>query len=139
MALDVDALEAALPAALIAAVASSAGGLDSSSEIYVDRKQRQAASNPSAWFRPLDVEPREGGLGHTRRRFTYELTIEKDGATAAELKAWARLVPAYFHGYRRPATTGHYAARVAGPALVDLHATEGPTAAVRLQLAFEEE
>jgi hypothetical protein len=137
--LDVAALEAELPTQTILAVTSSAGGLTLSAQVYVHRTQRQAATSPQAWWRPVEVRPVDGGLGHTRRAFVYELTVEKDGATTAELQAWARLLPLHFHGYRRPATTGHFAAQVEGPVAVDQHATQGPAAAVRMQIAFEEE
>lgn len=137
-ALDVAALETALPAATITAVASVAAGLTTAAtQVYVARTKRQGAVSPEAWWRPVGVQPVDGGLGHARREFGYELLVEKDGATATELRAWRDALLLYFHGFCRPFVTGLWAVRV-DVLDVDAHDGEGPAAAIRLGFTFRE-
>ena len=140
MALDVGALETALPAAIIASVASAAAGLTvAATQVYVDREKRRGPSvtSPEAWLRALDPVPVAGGLGHSRREFPYSLTIEKQGATAAELRGWRDALLLYFNGRCRPFVTGLWSCRVEG-LVADLHPGEGPTLAVSARLVFRE-
>lgn len=139
-ALDVAALETALPAATIAAVSGAPAGLTvAATQVYVARKKRPAPEvlSPEAWWRPGDVAPVEGGLGHARRDFRYELLVEKDGATATELAGWRDALLRYFQGACRPFVTGLWAVRVEDLD-ADVHDGEGPAAAIRLGFTFRE-
>lgn len=141
MGLDVSALETALPAETITAVTTTPGGLTTAAtQVYVSRTKRQGASktSPEAWWRPVDPTPDDGGVGLARLAFPYELTIEKDGATLAELRAWRDQVFSHFHGRMKPYVSGIYHAVVDGLD-ADLHDGEGPAAAVRLLVTFREE
>lgn len=133
-------LETLLPAAVISAVTSVAAGLtNSSTQVYVSRSRRTgpAVTSPEAWVRPIDPEELEGGLGHLRRAYRYEIEIQKASGTMAELEAWAQALIAYFDGYARPAATGLWAAFVEA-VVIDMHPQEGGTVAVRARLRFEE-
>jgi hypothetical protein len=138
VALDVAALEAALPATIILAVASAPAGLVSSgTQVYVSRTKRQTATSPEAWLRALDPIPVAGGLGHARRDFPYDLIIEKTNGTAAEMRGWRDALLTYFYGFARPFVTGLWSCRV--EALVtDAHPGEGPAVAIRCRLVFRE-
>lgn len=137
MALDLDALHAALPAAIVAAVAGAPAGLVDAAQVVFGRTKPQPAGDVSGWIRPLDPEPLEPGLGHTRSAFPFEVTLEKTGGTLADLTGWRDALTVYFRGYKRPNVTGLWASTINTPT-TDLHPGEGPAVALRAVIRCEE-
>lgn len=136
MVLDLAAFEAAFPAALILAVATTPNGLvTAATQVYVARARRSGdvRTTTEAWLRPLDSVEGEAGLGHDRLIARYELEVSKDDMTLAQQRSLRDQIYAYFNGYARPATTGLFHVRVVDP-ITDLHDEEGPTGAVTLVL-----
>jgi hypothetical protein len=131
------ALEAALPAATIAAVASVANGLtNASTQVYVASRPRVSPVSPQAWWRPIDPALLDGGLGVSRHALRYWLVIDANAPTLAQLQDWARALVDYFHGWQRPALATLYRALVSEPE-VELYDGEGPAGACRVVVSFE--
>lgn len=141
--MDLPAIETALPAAIIAAVAGTPHGLtNATTQAYVahERRSGPAVTSPEAWARPMGgLEPEGMTLSKSLYAARYRCTIFAAGMALADRRDWAVQVRAYFHGRRRPST----ATRLLYVTVEDLdlnpHPTEGPDGALRFDLVFHGE
>jgi hypothetical protein len=136
----VAALEAALPAAIIAAVATTPGGLTTAAQVFVGRTTRRSGkSDPEAFIRPVDALPEAPALGTGRTAYTYHLTFESEAAADDQFKRWTEQARRAFHLKKLPAAiTGLRYTEVAA-VTIDVHQQEMPTRAASVMLIFHGE
>lgn len=133
--LGIVALEAALPAATVAAVAGTPNGLTANGQVTVGREADLAPAAVEAWWEPLGPQPAGSALGISLVDHPYRLTIAKASGTLVELRSWQSQVQAYFHGYRRPNVTGLVSVTVDSIAL-DTGGPDGPDTQVAFEVTF---
>lgn len=138
--IDIAALETALPAAVIAAVAgANEGALLEAAQVFVSRSpRRDPARDPQVWIKPDGVEPELSPLGAGRSAFVYRVTFEGK-IDLPQLQRWTELLRLAFHELKNPAAiTGlRYAeVRATEP---DVHQQQGPALAGSVTLIFHGE
>ncbi len=139
-ALDVDALETALPAAIIAAVSGTPGGLTAATQVFVGRTTRRSGKvDPEAFIRPEDALPEAAPLGTGRTAYMYRLTFESPTVADNQFKCWTEQVRRAFHHRKLPtAITGLRYAEVLG-VTIDVHQQDMPARAASVMLIFHGE
>lgn len=135
--MDLVALDAALPAETIAAVANDPNGLtNASTQVYVSQEKRRAGdavTTAEAWWRYVGPEPAPPRMSRARVAEVYEVEVTKASATEAELKAWYRQLRAYFDGFRRPSGVERCDGATVGEAA---YYADGPDRGVMLRVTF---
>ena len=122
---DYSTLTAALPAATVAALATTPQGIDAAAHVYVSDNRRSFTEATEAWWQQVERRNLGDGLSGSLVSYIFELRLSKAGGTRAELEAWLPQIRAYFHGQRKPATAGVVSANVQ-EAKLDEHPGEGP-------------
>lgn len=138
MALDVVALEAALPAETVTAVA----GLTLASQVVVQRQPPRLDGLSAWWLAQLATPEEPPGLGAVRVATVYRLTFQVGADGTGDRAAIQRAVEEardHFHGFKRPAAiAGHLSTEVL-EASVDVHQQEAPALAGALVVVFHGE
>lgn len=97
--MDVAALEAALPATVVAAIGSP---FTAAAQVYVDDRPRRATQAAAVcWVRPGPVRPAPGGIGATgeERDYVFHLSGASQD-TRQNPRVWAKKLRAYLDGHR---------------------------------------
>ena len=108
--MDLAAFEAALPAEIVAAVATTPNGLTAAAQVYVEEERRtDGNTDPEVWIRPPDEEEaEEAGLGDSGDVHSYVVEMQKTDLTRAERLSWQEQIREFFDGSKNPASiTGH--------------------------------
>lgn len=130
--MDYPALLAALPQAVVTAVAGTPQGLTTTAQVTVG-DSRPVASAEFCWIRPSETGPRvvNGFGGGFQWQYRFDVMLVKPSGTDAELEVWARQLRAAWHGLRPVTVTGCSDFALEDVRL-DAHRGEGPDA----ELAF---
>lgn len=134
-AISYSSLVAALPAALVAAVASTPQGITSTSMVYVRDKQRAAQQTSEGWWRDAAVTRLDDVLGGRMQGHEFDLTLTKADGTRAQLVVWLDQIRAYFEG--KPVPSGcNVVAAYCGEETFDLTPGKGPDVSARIRIGF---
>lgn len=137
--IDIAALEAALPAAVIAAVANE-GGLTEAAQVFVNRSpRRDQARDPQVFILSQGVEPEPSPLGALRTGFVYRLTFEGSKATRPQQQRWTELLRRAFHDLKNPAGISGLRYVEVRETIPDVHQQQGPALAGSVTLVFHGE
>ncbi len=138
MALDVVALEAALPAETVTGVTS----ISAASQVEVSR-QPPSLTGLSAWWLAQSSSPEAPpGLGAVRTATVYRLSFQASGDSDAERASIQRAVEEardHFHGFKRPASIVDHVWTEVLEATPDVHQPEAPALAGSLTVVFHGE
>lgn len=141
--MDLAAIETALPAQIVAAVATMPNGLNNAAtQVYVAHERRSGATvtSPECWLRPAgDLELERVRLAKSQFAARYEGLIFKQDMTQAERRDWLAQLRAYFHGRRRPSTAARLLYVTVEEGELNPHPTEGPDGALGFALVFHGE